>query len=170
MLFRSRQGFINYHEIATNLGIDKALIWPPQLEYVLSRIDASWLAEIYNGFDVFCLPTKGEGFGLPIIEAQACGVPVILTNTTSCPELCKTGWLIDKTEDDKRWLPNETWRFEAKPSAILKSLEGAFSLWESGNFDSIRKDARSNVMEYDWDNVWEKHWLPIIKKLEDKLK
>jgi len=166
----SRQGFINYHKIAHNLGIDKALVWPPQSDYALSRIDTGWLADIYNGFDVFCLPTKGEGFGLPIIEAQACGVPVILTNTTSCPELCKTGWLIDTTDDDRRWLPNETWRLEAKPSAILKELELAFSLWESGKFDSIRKNARDNIMKYDWDNVWEKHWLPIIKELEKSCK
>jgi len=166
----SRQGFINYHKIASNLGIDKALIWPPQSDYALSRIDPDWLADIYNGFDVFCLPTKGEGFGLPIIEAQACGVPVILTNTTSCFELCKTGWLIDTTDDDKRWLPNETWRFEAKPSAILKKLETAFSLWESGQFDFIRKKARGDIMEYDWDNVWKKHWIPIINKLDKKCK
>lgn len=166
----ARSGFINYHKIALNLGIDKALIWPPQLDYVLNRIDANWLAEIYNGFDVFCLPTKGEGFGLPIIEAQACGVPVILTNTTSCPELCKAGWLIEMTDDDKRWLPNETWRLEAKPSAILKSLEGAYSIWKSGGFDFMRKEARQKILEYSWDNVWEKHWLPIFKELEKRLK
>jgi len=166
----SRQSFINYHKIAANLGIDKALIWPPQLDYALSRIDPDWLADIYNGFDVFCLPTKGEGFGLPIIEAQACGIPAILTNTTSCTELCKTGWLINTTEDDSRWLPNETWRFEAKPSAILEKLEDAFFFFFSGGFDSMRKKAMTNIMEYDWNNVWKKYWLPVFKEMEKRLK
>jgi glycosyltransferase involved in cell wall biosynthesis len=45
------------------------------------------LNEIYNLFDVMVLPTAGEGFGLPILEAMAAGVPVIATNYTSCVEL-----------------------------------------------------------------------------------
>jgi glycosyltransferase involved in cell wall biosynthesis len=45
------------------------------------------LNEIYNLFDVMVLPTAGEGFGLPILEAMAAGVPVIATDYTSCVEL-----------------------------------------------------------------------------------
>ena len=45
------------------------------------------LNEIYNLFDVMVLPTAGEGFGLPILEAMAAGVPVIATNYSSCVEL-----------------------------------------------------------------------------------
>lgn len=45
------------------------------------------LNEIYNLFDVMVLPTGGEGFGLPILEAMAAGVPVIATGYSSCTEL-----------------------------------------------------------------------------------
>lgn len=45
------------------------------------------LATIYNAFDVFALPTMAEGFGLPILEAQACGVPALVTDYSACPEL-----------------------------------------------------------------------------------
>jgi len=166
----ARRNNINYHKIALNLGIDEALIWPPQLDYVLNRIDADWLADIYSGFDVFCLPTKGEGFGVPLIEAQACGVPIITTRTTTGPELCKTGWLIDVTDDDKRWLPNETWRYEPRPSAILKTLEGAYALWQTGDYEQIRGNAWAGVQEYSWGDVWEKSWLPVFKELEGRLK
>lgn len=45
------------------------------------------LVEIYNTFDVFYLPTSGEGFGIPIIEAMACEVPVVVTDYTTTNEL-----------------------------------------------------------------------------------
>lgn len=45
------------------------------------------LATIYNAFDLFALPTMGEGFGLPILESQACGVPALVTDCSACSEL-----------------------------------------------------------------------------------
>lgn len=45
------------------------------------------LATIYNLFDIKVLPTNGEGFGLPILEAHACGIPVLVTNYSACSEL-----------------------------------------------------------------------------------
>ncbi|MBI5077013.1 glycosyltransferase family 4 protein [Candidatus Falkowbacteria bacterium] len=42
---------------------------------------------LYNAADAFVLPSFIEGFGLIAIEAQACGCPVISTNTTSMPEV-----------------------------------------------------------------------------------
>lgn len=45
------------------------------------------LVRIYNMFDIFVLPTMAEGFGLPILEAQACGVPVLVTDFSACSEL-----------------------------------------------------------------------------------
>jgi hypothetical protein len=45
------------------------------------------LVRVYNLFDVFVLPTMGEGFGLPILEAMACGVPVLATDCSAVTEL-----------------------------------------------------------------------------------
>ncbi|MFH0814515.1 MAG: glycosyltransferase family 1 protein [Candidatus Falkowbacteria bacterium] len=50
-------------------------------------ISDSDLPILYNTADVFCLPSFIEGFGLIAIEAQACGCPVVSTNTTSMPEI-----------------------------------------------------------------------------------
>ena len=48
----------------------KILLW-------LDTMDESILPSFYKSFNCFTLPTRGEGFGLPFIEAMACGVPVI---------------------------------------------------------------------------------------------
>ena len=46
------------------------------------------LVALYSGAGVFVYPSLFEGFGLPPVEAMACGAPVIVSNTTSLPEVC----------------------------------------------------------------------------------
>jgi len=54
---------------------------------------------LYNGATVFVYPSLFEGFGLPPLEAMACGTPVISSNTTSIPEIAGDGaLLIDPTD------------------------------------------------------------------------
>ncbi|MDD6628961.1 MAG: glycosyltransferase family 1 protein [Lachnospiraceae bacterium] len=50
-------------------------------------IDKGELVDIYNLADVFVFPSLYEGFGLPPLEAMACGTPVICSNTSSLPEV-----------------------------------------------------------------------------------
>lgn len=162
---------INYQEIAVSLGIDKWLTWPNQPDYALGRIDEEQLCDIYNAFDVFCLPTKGEGFGIPIVEAQACGVPVIVTDSTTGPELCKTGWLIDVDRlDDSEYMLIKTWRIEPRPSKVLGKLDRAYREWtDKEYYGRLREKTALRVREYDWENIWRQYWAPVFKTLEERL-
>jgi len=45
------------------------------------------LNEVYNLFDIFFLSTSGEGFGIPTLEAASCGIPSVVTDFTTTPEL-----------------------------------------------------------------------------------
>ncbi len=54
------------------------------------------LPDLYRGASLFVYPSLYEGFGLPVIEAMACGVPVLASNSTSLPEVVEdAGVLID---------------------------------------------------------------------------
>jgi glycosyltransferase involved in cell wall biosynthesis len=54
---------------------------------ILNTISISRLQEMYNLANVFVFPSLAEGFGLPVLEAMACGTPVVTSNTTSLPEV-----------------------------------------------------------------------------------
>jgi glycosyltransferase involved in cell wall biosynthesis len=45
------------------------------------------LAALYRGCTVFAYPALYEGFGLPVLEAMACGAPVLTSNVSSLPEV-----------------------------------------------------------------------------------
>lgn len=55
----------------------------------LDYLDEITIAKLYNAASCFILPSLYEGFGLPVIEAMACGCPVVISNTTSLPEVAK---------------------------------------------------------------------------------
>jgi glycosyltransferase involved in cell wall biosynthesis len=61
------------------LGLGEAVIFPG---YVMSDELPLW----YNGAAVLAYPSVYEGFGLPVLEAQACGTPVLTSNVSSLPE------------------------------------------------------------------------------------
>jgi glycosyltransferase involved in cell wall biosynthesis len=50
-------------------------------------VDNDDLASLYRGAEVFAFPSLFEGFGIPVLEAMACGTPVIASNRTSIPEV-----------------------------------------------------------------------------------
>ena len=50
-------------------------------------VDEDDLPALYNGADLFVFPSLYEGFGLPVLEAMACGTPVITSNCSSLPEV-----------------------------------------------------------------------------------
>lgn len=49
--------------------------------------DSADLPALYAGADVFSLPSIAEGFGMPLLEAMACGTPVVASNSTALPEV-----------------------------------------------------------------------------------
>jgi glycosyltransferase involved in cell wall biosynthesis len=59
------------------------------------------LEALYNRAFALIYPSKCEGFGWPIIEAQACGCPVVCSDRTSVPEVAGKGALVCPLEDEK---------------------------------------------------------------------
>jgi glycosyltransferase involved in cell wall biosynthesis len=54
---------------------------------LLGFVEDEDLPALYRGADLFAFPSLYEGFGLPVLEAMACGVPVVCSNASSLPEV-----------------------------------------------------------------------------------
>ena len=68
--------------------------------HILGRIDD--MCSFYRGLDVFCLPSLNEGFPLSPLEAQACGIPAVLSDVGGCSEaLCRDTGFLAQAGDQK---------------------------------------------------------------------
>lgn len=65
----------------------------------LGYIDLSNLVAVYNLAKVYIQPSFAEGFGLPVLEAMACGCPTVVSNTSSLPELVGDGGILVNPDD-----------------------------------------------------------------------
>ncbi|MCM3410147.1 glycosyltransferase [Metabacillus litoralis] len=62
----------------------------PEIIYMDDELDTEELASLYRACDCLVHPYRGEGFGLPIIEAMGCGLPTIVPNKGPATEFCTT--------------------------------------------------------------------------------
>lgn len=68
----------------------------------LNQVSDEDLALLYNEASLFVFPSLSEGFGLPLLEAMACGVPVVAANTSSIPEVAGDAALLCAATDPQR--------------------------------------------------------------------
>jgi len=66
---------------------------------LLDYVPEDDLAGLYSGAAAFVFPSLYEGFGLPVLEAMACGTPVVCSNTSSLPEVAGQAALLVNPED-----------------------------------------------------------------------
>ncbi len=66
-------------QLAEELGLDQIVFAGP--------VEEADLPALYSGATLFVFPSLYEGFGLPVLEAMACGTPVVCSNTSSLPEV-----------------------------------------------------------------------------------
>lgn len=106
------------------------------------------LIALYNLATLFVFPSKQEGFGLPALEAMACGAPTIGSNTTSVPEVI--GW------EDALFDPN---------SAKSISQKIAFVLQDDTMLSQLRQHGLRQSSKFSWDTSAKR----AIKAFEDNI-
>lgn len=121
------------------------------------------LNDLYNAADALLAPSMGEGFGIPVIEAQAAGCPVIVTDFTAQSELGEVGYKIPVDSfDDLAWTVYGSEQANIRPSAIVKALEWAYA--ERGN-QGLRNQARDFALNYDILSITERYFLPALEHM-----
>jgi glycosyltransferase involved in cell wall biosynthesis len=120
-------GYQSIFDKVASLGIEKEIIFT-------GFVPNEFLPFLYNGASAFVYPSLYEGFGLPLVEAMACGVPVVTSNISSLPEVAgDAAILINPYSVDE--LADGIWRIlsdeELRHQCIKKGIERAKSFtWE----------------------------------------
>lgn len=116
------------------------------------------LAAIYTASDVHLNCSMGEGFGIPTVEAQACGTRVIVSNWTAQPELVGDGWIV---EGQPWWdVAQKAWFITPHVNLIVDALEAAYEAPRG-----VSENAVTFAEDYRADAVYAKYWRPILDRL-----
>lgn len=162
-----RDSGFNLDRLRKSLGLEDITFFPSRVEAAIG-ISTETLSRMYNALDVFLLPSKGEGFGLPTIEAQSCAVPVILADNTTSPELLGGGWLLK--DQTKVYTHQDSWKTDSNPQEIAEVLEQAYQAKKDGSIEELRAKARLKALEYDEEKVYSEYWPPVLADIEKRLK
>jgi glycosyltransferase involved in cell wall biosynthesis len=149
----------NLIKVLQAFGIPKdAVLFPPFVDYKFG-MEKQDLAALYTGMDVLLATSYGEGFGIPTIEAQACGTRVIGSNWAATPDLvAEDSWLVDGQPmfDSGQ---DSVWQIPLVPS-IVEALEQAYNAPRERSVKAVEF-----AKEFDVENVWAKYWSPVIDRL-----
>jgi glycosyltransferase involved in cell wall biosynthesis len=151
-------------KISLSLGIHDAVKYPDQYTIASQMLPAEGIAQWYNSLDLLSACSEGEGFGLPILEAQSCGVPVVTTDFSAMAELCASGW---KVPGQKHWVGgHESWWMTPDVGQIAERYESAWRARDNGDLIDYKKRARDFALDYDADKVTTQYWKPAMAECE----
>jgi glycosyltransferase involved in cell wall biosynthesis len=112
--------------LVETLGLRRRVIW-------LETFDYADLPAIYGGAAAFCLPSFYEGFGLPPLEAMACGTPVVVSQRASLPEIVGNAALLIEPDD---------------PGSIAAALSRV--LTDTGLATHLRSEGLRRAAQFSW--------------------
>ncbi|PJF21426.1 MAG: glycosyltransferase family 1 protein [Phototrophicales bacterium] len=104
---------------------------------VIHRDDISdeMLPAVYQGASMLVLPSHYEGFGLPLLEAMACGTPVIAANNSSLPEVVGNAGLLVEIDT---------------PDALKEAMQQLLD--DSKLRDELRQKGLEQARQFTWEN------------------
>lgn len=140
LLRTNMEGVANLWDVARALGIAKKIVNLPE------KMPQREVAIVYGVSDALLSASKSEGFGIPIVEAQMCGVPVVTTECTAMPEVTHLGICTKPSEVSLRVGGHNSWS-HPDSDEICKALHRI----RKGEYERKRVPTE----RYDPDRVWE---------------
>lgn len=126
----------------------------PEIEYLNHDLTDEEMGELYVACDCLVHPYRGEGFGLPIAEAMACGVPVLVTGYGAALDFCR--------EEHAYLLPAQVARFSDKRLDDMPTVD--FPYWAEPDRDALRYWLRHVVEHPDEAKAKAQHGQTFIRK------
>jgi len=115
------------------LGIEKDVILPG----LVSETD---LINLYNAAEIYVFPSLYEGFGLPPLEAMACGTPVAASYLSSIPEVCGKGNAVYFDPNDYRDMAIKIYALYKNKNLQQKLIENGLNRVKDFSWDRMAKE------------------------------
>jgi len=156
-------GGLNLGNLLESLQIDpKHVRLVDQVAYKFG-IDRQTLAAGLSACDVGLVTSYGEGFGIPTVEFQMCGTPVIGSNFAATAELVSDeGWLVD---GQPLWdAPQRSYFNIPSVIGIFEALEAAYLRGKKTSLNQYQATI-DFAKQYDADTVFDKFWKPALAQI-----
>ena len=151
-------GGIDLRALAARLGITADVKFCDQTSLKAGLFPDEALAAWYEALDVLSNASRGEGYGLAVAEAMACGTPVVVTACSAMPET--GGPLALKVGGQRVWhdLHKAFW-----VSPDVEQLDAAYEkVWKAPA--RKRRQAREWALRWDWRRVFPAHWPAVLER------
>jgi len=133
----------------------------------LQNVPEEAMADLFRASDVHVLTSHSEGFGMPLIESAACGIPSIATDFSSMTELVKGHGILVRVANKEIQTSNYTYHALPYVPDIVKAFE---TYWNDPN--KIKEDGKKAAefaLGYDWDKVIIPKWVKFLDVYEQSL-
>ena len=142
---------------------DKAKEQLPLLQFAVDNVSYDKMVDFYSQGDVFVMPSRAEAFGIPAIEAMACGLPVITTNFGGQTDFCNNdnGWIVggeleeiqhELQYEGIKWLTPSVDELKKAMRTAYQSGDELCQNYKSGKGLKVLETAK----EFTWDNSAQK--------------
>jgi len=166
----ARRGF-DLPMLVEELGLKDRVHFPPS--NILFPISDEDFATIYNAADVYVSLSQIEGFGLPLLEAAACGVPLIAHGGGAQQEIVEGagGWVVESVERDV-WVefPSYVPTLQQNPCPNLRDAveKMIFAASHPEECERRGRRAREFALNFDWRRI-SQQWLSLLEEVEEEL-
>jgi glycosyltransferase involved in cell wall biosynthesis len=156
---------VNIPRLIAHLGIDPQRVRYPLPVHFRNGIPQDAIAQMYSAADVQLLTSMGEGFGIPAVEGQACGTPVIVSDFSAQSEL--VGAHGKKVPVQRVWDEYQASFFGIpNVAAISAALDEVYEETKGGRVD--RGAVAASMEQYDQKKLYESSWKPLIKYMTER--
>lgn len=153
-------GSLDLRVLDADLGITSAVRYANQYTYLTGGYGDADMAGWYGAMDVLSQATYGEGFGLPAVEAMACGTPVIVSDGTSGRQLAGPArWLV-RTQPRWNWRHGAWWHAPSIDGLVARYEQA----WQARGSASLREKCRAFAEQYSIEAVGPQ-WDAVIERL-----